>query len=207
MLDSASPELKRIRNELRQKRQKLRGTLEQYARGASSKYPAGRGHHRAQRALRADGARRASRQRARHRARLVDDRARRCFMEPAATVEINNDIVELEDREREEIFRILLELTDRVPRARRRTWRVSREVARAARRAAGQGALQLEGQRHRAGVHDRHEPAAEGGAASDARARGAGRRAARSAEPRAADHRSKHRRQDRGAEDRGAVRR
>ena len=34
------------------------------------------------------------------------------FMEPAATVEINNDIVELEDREREEIFRILLELTD-----------------------------------------------------------------------------------------------
>jgi DNA mismatch repair protein MutS2 len=35
------------------------------------------------------------------------------FSKPAATVELNNDIVELEDLEREEIFRILLELTDR----------------------------------------------------------------------------------------------
>ena len=34
------------------------------------------------------------------------------FLEPSATVEINNDIVELEEREREEIRRILLELTD-----------------------------------------------------------------------------------------------
>ena len=50
-------------------------------------------------------------------------------MEPAATVEINNDIVELEDREREEIFRILLELTDRF-RARPADMTVSREVAR-----------------------------------------------------------------------------
>ena len=38
VLDQASPELKRIRNELRQKRQKLRGTLEQYTRGGASKY-------------------------------------------------------------------------------------------------------------------------------------------------------------------------
>ena len=51
------------------------------------------------------------------------------FMEPAATVEINNDIVELEDREREEILRILLELTDRF-RARPADMIVSREVAR-----------------------------------------------------------------------------
>ena len=34
------------------------------------------------------------------------------FLEPSATVEINNDIVELEDQEREEVHRILLELTD-----------------------------------------------------------------------------------------------
>jgi DNA mismatch repair protein MutS2 len=34
------------------------------------------------------------------------------FLEPAATVEINNDLVELEEREREEIRRILLELTE-----------------------------------------------------------------------------------------------
>jgi DNA mismatch repair protein MutS2 len=51
------------------------------------------------------------------------------FMEPAATVEINNDIVQLEDREREEIFRILLELTDRF-RARPRDIEISRHVAR-----------------------------------------------------------------------------
>jgi DNA mismatch repair protein MutS2 len=51
------------------------------------------------------------------------------FLEPSATVEINNDIVELEDREREEIFRILLELTDRF-RARPADMIVSREVAR-----------------------------------------------------------------------------
>jgi DNA mismatch repair protein MutS2 len=50
------------------------------------------------------------------------------FMEPAATVEINNDIVELEEREREEIFRILLELTDRF-RARPGDLRTTREVA------------------------------------------------------------------------------
>ena len=50
-------------------------------------------------------------------------------MEPSATVEINNDIVELEDREREEILRILLELTDRF-RARPRDIEICRHVAR-----------------------------------------------------------------------------
>ena len=79
VLDSASPELKRIRNELRQKRQKLRGTLEQFTRGSSVEVPAGRGRDRAQRTVRADGARRTSRQRARHRARLAPRPARRCF--------------------------------------------------------------------------------------------------------------------------------
>ena len=49
-------------------------------------------------------------------------------LEPAATVEINNDIVELEEREREEIFRILLELTDRF-RARPGDLRAVQEVA------------------------------------------------------------------------------
>src|SRR5205085_11958939 len=34
------------------------------------------------------------------------------FVEPLATVEINNDIVELEEQETEEVRRILLELTD-----------------------------------------------------------------------------------------------
>ena len=50
------------------------------------------------------------------------------FLEPAATVEINNDIVELEEREREEIRRILLALTDAF-RARPDDLRASLDVA------------------------------------------------------------------------------
>ena len=127
------------------------------------------------------------------------------FIEPAATVEINNDIVELEDREREEIFRILLELTDRF-RARPADMAVSRDVARELDVLQAKARYSSKSQRHRAGIHDRHQPAIEGGASPDAGARGAGRRAARSAESRPADHRSEYRRQDRGAEDGRAVR-
>jgi DNA mismatch repair protein MutS2 len=113
VLDHASPELKRIRNELRQKRQKLRGTLEQFTRGKdSSKY------------LQEDvvterNGRYVLMVRAEHRSNVPgivhgsSASGATLFLEPSATVEINNDIVELEDREREEIFRILLELTDR----------------------------------------------------------------------------------------------
>ncbi len=50
------------------------------------------------------------------------------FLEPAATVELNNDIVELEELEREEILRILLELTDRF-RSRPQDLTIAREVA------------------------------------------------------------------------------
>jgi DNA mismatch repair protein MutS2 len=128
VLDSASPELKRIRNELRQKRQKLRGTLEQYTRGASSKYLQDE-------VITERNGRFVLMVRAEHRGNVPgivhgsSTTGATLFMEPAATVEINNDIVELEDREREEIFRILLELTDRF-RARPADMSVSREVAR-----------------------------------------------------------------------------
>ena len=128
VLDSASPELKRIRNELRQKRQKLRGTLEQYTRGSGAKYLQDE-------VITERNGRFVLMVRAEHRGNVPgivhgsSTTGATLFMEPAATVEINNDIVELEDREREEIFRILLELTDRF-RARPADMIVSREVAR-----------------------------------------------------------------------------
>lgn len=128
VLDSASPELKRIRNELRQKRQKLRGTLEQYTRGSGSKYLQDE-------VITERNGRFVLMVRAEHRGNVPgivhgsSTTGATLFLEPAATVEINNDIVELEDREREEIFRILLELTDRF-RARSGDVTISREVAR-----------------------------------------------------------------------------
>jgi DNA mismatch repair protein MutS2 len=128
ILDQASPELRRIRNELRQKRQKLRGTLEHYTRGNASKY------------LQEDviterNGRFVLMVRAEHRGNVPgivhgsSTTGATLFLEPAATVEINNDIVQLEDREREEMFRILLELTDRF-RARSADMTISRDVAR-----------------------------------------------------------------------------
>jgi len=112
VVDQASPELRRIRNELRQKRQKLRGTLEQFTRGSSAKYLQDE-------VVTERNGRFVLMVRAEHRGNVPgivhgsSTTGATLFMEPAATVEINNDIVELEDREREEIFRILLELTDR----------------------------------------------------------------------------------------------
>jgi DNA mismatch repair protein MutS2 len=128
ILDQASPELRRIRNELRQKRQKLRGTLEQYTRGSASKYLQDE-------VITERNGRFVLMVRAEHRGNVPgivhgsSTTGATLFLEPAATVEINNDIVQLEDREREEIFRILLELTDRF-RARAADMTVSRDVAR-----------------------------------------------------------------------------
>lgn len=128
VLDQASPELKRLRNELRQKRQKLRGTLEQFTRGSSAKYLQDE-------VVTERNGRFVLMVRAEHRSHVPgivhgsSTTGATLFMEPAATVEINNDIVELEDREREEIFRILLELTDRF-RARPDDMAISRSVAR-----------------------------------------------------------------------------
>ncbi|MEO8682728.1 MAG: endonuclease MutS2 [Vicinamibacterales bacterium] len=113
VLDQASPELRRVRNELRQKRQKLRGTLEQFTRGKdTSKYLQDE-------VVTERNGRFVLMVRAEHRGNVPgivhgsSASGATLFLEPSATVEINNDIVELEDREREEIFRILLELTDR----------------------------------------------------------------------------------------------
>ena len=128
VLDHASPELRRIRNDLRQKRQKLRGTLEQFTRGSSAKYLQDE-------VVTERNGRFVLMVRAEHRGNVAgivhgsSTTGATLFVEPAATVEINNDIVELEDREREEVFRILLELTDRF-RGRPADLAVIQEVAR-----------------------------------------------------------------------------
>jgi len=113
VLDEASPDLRRLRNELRQKRQKLRGTLEQFTRGKdTSKYLQDE-------VVTERNGRFVLMVRAEHRSNVPgivhgsSASGATLFLEPSATVEINNDIVELEEREREEIFRILLALTDR----------------------------------------------------------------------------------------------
>ena len=113
VLDNASPALRGIRDRLRQLRQKLRQTLEQFARGKdTSKYLQDE-------VITERNGRYVLLVRAEHRGNVPgivhgsSGSGASLFLEPAATVEINNDIVELEEREREEIFRILLELTDR----------------------------------------------------------------------------------------------
>ncbi len=131
VLDDASPELRRIRNELRQKRQRLRGTLEQYMRGKDS------AKYLQDEVVTERNGRYVLMVRAEHRGNVPgivhgsSASGATLFLEPSATVEINNDIVELEDREREEVLRILLELTDRFrarPADLANTERVAREV-------------------------------------------------------------------------------
>jgi len=112
VLDQASPALRGIRDALRAKRQKLRATLEHFVRGRDAKY------------LQEDviterNGRYVLVVRAEHRGNVPgivhgsSTTGASLFLEPAATVEIGNDIVELEERERAEIFRVLLALTDR----------------------------------------------------------------------------------------------
>ena len=133
------------------------------------------------------------------------------YLEPLATVEINNEVVSLEAEEAEEVLRILLELTDGF---RSRRDEVSRERAcrNRARRAAGQGAAGAGDRRRGALARPRRPPRAAGGTASAA---DEGRRVALFRRPRraagradtcrhqtgaarddAAHHRSQHRRQD-----------
>ncbi len=112
VLDDASPELRSLRERLRQKRQRLRSTLEQFVRGKdTTKYLQ-------EQVITERNGRYVLMVRAEHRANVPgivhgsSASGASLFLEPSATVEINNDIVELEEREREEVRRILLALTD-----------------------------------------------------------------------------------------------
>ena len=112
VLDQASPALASIRDRLRQKRQRLRTTLEQFIRGRdTTKYLQ-------EQVITERNGRYVLVVRAEHRGNVPgivhgsSASGASLFLEPSQTVEINNDIVELEDQEREEVRRILLALTD-----------------------------------------------------------------------------------------------
>ena len=110
--DNASPELNRLRTQLRKQRTRLRSTLESYLRGKdTSRYL------QDQVVSDRDG-RYVLVVKAEHRASIPgiihgsSGSGASLYLEPLSTVEINNDIVALEQQEREEVHRILRVLTD-----------------------------------------------------------------------------------------------
>jgi DNA mismatch repair protein MutS2 len=112
VIDSASPELSRLRILLRKHRARLRSTLESYLRGKeTAKYL------QDQVVSDRDG-RYVLVVKAEHRMAIPgiihgsSGSGASLYLEPLSTVEINNEIVALEQQEREEIYRILRQLTD-----------------------------------------------------------------------------------------------
>jgi DNA mismatch repair protein MutS2 len=110
--DDASPELRSLRDRLRKQRARLRGTLESYLRGKdTSKYLQ-------QQIVTDRNGRYVLVVRSEHRSAIPgivhgsSGSGASLFLEPLSTVEINNDIVELERQEAEEVHRILLALAD-----------------------------------------------------------------------------------------------
>ena len=205
VLDNAGPALRGIRDRLRHLRQKLRQTLEQFARGKDTS------RYLQDEVITERNGRYVLLVRAEHRGNVPgivhgsSGSGASLFLEPAATVEINNDIVELEEREREEIFRILLELTDRF---RRRPGDL---------RAVESVATELDVLQARARHSARLggiEPVfvadpilrTAGGATSPARESGPHRHRAGTAQPCAPHHRPEYRGQDRRPEDRRIIR-
>jgi DNA mismatch repair protein MutS2 len=112
VVDDASPELRSIRDRLRRQRTRLRGTLESYLRGKDT------AKYLQQQIVTDRHGRYVLVVRAEHRASIPgivhgsSGSGASLYLEPLSTVEINNEIVALEEQEREEIRRILLALTD-----------------------------------------------------------------------------------------------
>src|SRR5688572_11391694 len=110
--DTASPELSRLRTQLRKQRNRLPSTLESYLRGKdTSRYL------QDQVVSDRDG-RYVLVVKAEHRASIPgiihgsSGSGASLYLEPLSTVEINNEIVALEQQEQEEVHRILRHLTD-----------------------------------------------------------------------------------------------
>ena len=110
--DNASPALAAIRERLRRQKTRLRTTLESFLRGRdTSKYLQ-------EQVVTDRNGRYVLMVRAEHRGAIPgivhggSASGASLFVEPLETVEINNDIVELEEQEAEEVRRILLALTD-----------------------------------------------------------------------------------------------
>ena len=112
--DDASPELKGIRERLRKQRARLRGTLESYLRGKDT------AKYLQQQIVTDRNGRYVLVVRSEHRTAIPgivhgsSGSGASLFLEPLSTVEINNDIVALEEQEREEVHRILVALADRL---------------------------------------------------------------------------------------------
>ena len=110
--DNASAELSKLRTQLRKQRARLRSTLESYLRGKdTSRYL------QDQVVSERDG-RYVLVVKAEHRSSIPgiihgsSGSGASLYLEPLSTVEINNEIVAIEQQEREEIHRILRQLTD-----------------------------------------------------------------------------------------------
>ena len=112
VVDSASHELKIIRDRLRKQRTRLRSTLESYLRGKDT------AKYLQDQVVTERNGRYVLVVKAEHRSGIpgivhgTSTSGASLFLEPLSTVEINNDIVALEEQEAEEVRRILLALTD-----------------------------------------------------------------------------------------------
>jgi DNA mismatch repair protein MutS2 len=129
--DNASPALASIRDRLRKQKSKLRSTLESFLRERdTSKYLQ-------EQVVTDRNGRYVLMVRAEHRGAIpgivhgASASGQSLFLEPLGTVDINNDIVELEEKEAVEVRRILLELTDafrRRPEDLERTFEMAAEL-------------------------------------------------------------------------------
>jgi DNA mismatch repair protein MutS2 len=129
--DNATPALASIRDRLRKQKSKLRSTLESFLREReTSKYLQ-------EQVVTDRNGRYVLMVRAEHRGSIpgvvhgASASGQSLFLEPLGTVEINNDIVELEEKEAVEVRRILLELTDafrRRPEDLERTFEMAAEI-------------------------------------------------------------------------------
>src|SRR5579864_2876661 len=112
LLDTASPELKLIRERLRKQRSRLRTTLESYLRGKET------AKYLQDQVVTERNGRYVLVVKTEHRGSIPgivhgsSTSGASLYLEPLSTVEINNDIVALEEQETNEIRRILLALTD-----------------------------------------------------------------------------------------------
>jgi DNA mismatch repair protein MutS2 len=112
VFDHATPELRTIRDRLRKQRTRLRGTLESYVRGKDT------AKFLQDQVVTDRNGRYVLLVRAEHRGAIPgivhgsSSSGATLFLEPLSTVDINNEIVALQEREAEEVRRILLALTD-----------------------------------------------------------------------------------------------
>ena len=118
--DDASPVLKAIRSRVRKQRNRLRGNLESYLRGRDT------ARYLQEQVVTERHGRFVLIVRSEHRTSIPgivhgsSASGASLFLEPLSTVDINNEIVALEEQERDEVRRVLLALSTGVPAARRR---------------------------------------------------------------------------------------